>query len=121
MSANTSGFLQVETDPAKQWAKGFDTLKVFDQIVVLHNLFVTALSFELKLQLLNLLNERVLQYYESLSSEELKIKQQLGIATKVQVLTCRNKDEKTNLLCGLPKNHTQNPLTTRHQNGNVYW
>ena len=25
---NTSGFLQVEPSPAKQWAKGFDTLKV---------------------------------------------------------------------------------------------
>lgn len=85
--SNTSSFIQEVPNPAKQWAKGFDTLKLFDQIVILHNLYTTVLNFELKLQILNLLNERNLQYYESLQVEERKLKEQLGIAEKIKVLT----------------------------------
>lgn len=79
--------LQEIKKPAEEWAKGFDTLKLFDQIVTLHNLYTTALNAELKLQILNLLNERNLQYYESLQIEERKLKEQLGIAEKIKVLT----------------------------------
>lgn len=89
MSANTSGFIQEVPNPAKQWAKGFDTLKLFDQIVTLHNLYTTVLNLELKLQILSLLNERNLQYYETLQVEERQLREQLGIGEKVKALTTK--------------------------------
>lgn len=113
--------LQEIKKPAEEWAKGFDTLKLFDQMVVLHNLYITALNLELKLQLLNLLNERNLQYYESLQVEERQIKEQLGMVEKIKYLCCGAKSPDGKYTCGLPASHTTKQPVTQHQSVNVHW
>ena len=118
---DTSGFIQEVPNPAKQWAKGFDTLKLFDQIVTLNNLYTTALNLELKLQILNLLNERNLQYYESLQVEERQLREQLGIDEKVKALTCGVPSPDGKHKCGLPASHTKNKPVTQHQSVNIHW
>lgn len=108
------------SEPAKLWAEGFNKQDPFTQIQTLNNLYVTSISLTLKLQILSLITERVQGYQEFLFREEKKLKQELGITEKVNSLTCHSQS-KHGLYCGLPKNHLLNPLTTRHQAGNVFW
>lgn len=108
------------SEPAKLWAEGFNKQDSFRQIKILHNLYEHAESLTLKLQIVTLLEEKVQSYLQALWKAETQVKEQLGIIEKVKSLTCHSQSEH-GLYCGLPKNHSFNPLTTRHQAGNVFW
>lgn len=107
--------------PEKEWAKRFNESTLFDQLTTLHNLYSTAISIEIKLQILGLLSERATQYLEDVYKEENKLKVQLGISKKVETLTCGEPNPDNKLKCGLPKSHVDNPLTSKHQNVNIHW
>lgn len=111
----------VTPTPEKEWAKRFNESTLFDQLTTLYNLYSTAISIEIKLQILSLLSERAMQYLEDVYKEENKLKVQLGIGKKVETLTCGELSPDNKLKCGLPKSHVDNPLTSKHQNVNVHW
>ena len=90
-------------------------------MVILHNLYTTATDLELELQILNLLNERVLNYYEGLQVEEKKIKEQLGVVEKVKALTCGATSPDGKHRCGLPASHITKRPVQQHQSVNIHW
>lgn len=85
--------VEVRESPEKQWTKEFDKKNLFEQVTVLHNLHQHVVGVELKLQIVKLLTERILQYSEYLQKSEVFLEQQLGIAQRVSLIS-QNKDQK---------------------------
>jgi phosphatidate phosphatase PAH1 len=112
---------QKETVAAKNWATSFDKLELFEQIRTLHQMYHDSLHAEIRIQILNLLQERVQNYQERLNIEETKLQQQLNIQTKVKILTCTETHPSMGIKCHLPITHINKPCPSQHKNGNVYW
>jgi|SRR5882757_4854296 len=118
---NEANFVQENKSLAKLWAERFSKEDLFSQITTLHSLYYTVSSVELKLSINKLFVERVVQFMEVLYKEGNKLEIEFGIEHNIRALTCSLPNKEKTLTCGLPKNHLLNPLTIRHQAGNVFW
>lgn len=119
-----SGFVKVEENAAKQWAKSFDNLTLFEQIQTLYALKDPKNSIEIQFQLNSLLLERVQKLWEDLGVEEKKLLERMNIKTKVKSLCCGEKSPDGKYTCGLPASHTKDSYKTKHQskdNMNIRW
>ena len=106
----TSGFLQVEENAAKQWAKNFDNLTLFEQVQTLYALKDSNNPLEVQFQLNSLLLERVQKLWEDLGVEEKKLLTRMNIKTKVKSLCCGAKSPDGKYTCGYQLRIQQNSL-----------
>jgi hypothetical protein len=69
-------------EQGKAWANNFDKLGLFEQLIALNGMyFRVEVSLDLKLQILNLLSDRLIRFLEFITNEEKKVQAEI-IATK---------------------------------------